>query len=67
MKVHFDEKTDALYIRLTDAEIIESEEIKPGIVFDFDAQGQIAAIEILRARSMIPLSNLRQMLFEVAS
>jgi hypothetical protein len=32
MKVHFDEKSDALYFRLDDSKIIESEEVQPGIM-----------------------------------
>jgi uncharacterized protein YuzE len=38
MKVHFDEKADALYLRLDDSKIIESQEVQPGIVLDFNEQ-----------------------------
>lgn len=34
MKIHFDEQADALYIRLNDAQIVASEEVKPGIILD---------------------------------
>jgi len=66
MKVHFDEKADALYLRLDDSEIVDSEEVKPGIVIDFDAKDQVVGIEILRVKSRVPLANLKQLLFEVA-
>jgi uncharacterized protein YuzE len=66
MKVHFDEQADALYLRLDDSEIIDSEEVKPGIVIDFDAKDQVVGIEILGVKRRVPLANLKQLLFEVA-
>jgi uncharacterized protein YuzE len=66
MKVHFDEQADALYLRLDDSEIVDSEEVKPGIVIDFDAKDQVVGIEILRVKRRVPLANLKQLLFEVA-
>ncbi len=66
MKIHFDEAADALYIRLDDSKIVESEEVKPGIVLDFNDQNQVVAIEILRVRDHVSLANLKQIQFEVA-
>jgi uncharacterized protein YuzE len=47
MRVHYDAEADALYIRLAEAPAIESEEVRPGILLDFDVDGRIVAIEIL--------------------
>ena len=66
MRVHFDDKADALYFRLDDSKIAESEEVRPGIVFDFNGDDQVVGIEILRLKDRVPLANLRQMQFEVA-
>ena len=66
MKIHFDEQADALYIRLDDAQIVASEEVKPGIILDFNAQDQVVAIEILRVREHISLAHLKQIQFAVA-
>ena len=66
MKVHFDQKTDALYFRLDDSKVIESEEVKPGIVLDFNDKNQVVGIEILNAGKRLPESSLKQMHFEVA-
>ena len=49
MKTTYDKEIDALYVRFADAPVSESEEVRPGIVFDFDAEGRIVAIEILDA------------------
>jgi uncharacterized protein YuzE len=49
MKARYDAETDALYVRFTDAPVSESEEVRPGVVFDYDADGRIVALEILDA------------------
>jgi uncharacterized protein YuzE len=66
MRLRFDEKADALYLRLDDSKIVESEEVQPGIVLDFNEHNQVVGIEILRVKERVPLANLRQMQFEVA-
>ncbi|MBD1401619.1 DUF2283 domain-containing protein [Pelovirga terrestris] len=66
MKVHFDEKADAVYLKLTDSNIVESEEVSPGIILDFDENNQVVGIEMLRIQSRVPLANLKQLQFEVA-
>ena len=66
MKVHFDEKADAVYLKLTDSKIVESEEVSPGIILDFDENNQVVGIEMLRVQSRVPLANLKQLQFEVA-
>jgi uncharacterized protein YuzE len=66
MKVRFDEKADALYMRLDDSKILESEEVQPGVVLDFNDRNQVVGIEIRGIRDRVPLANLRQMQFEVA-
>jgi uncharacterized protein YuzE len=49
MKSRYDPEADALYVQLADGRIIESEEVRPGIVLDFDASGRVVGIEILDA------------------
>ncbi len=49
MKTHYDAEADALYLRFADTPVSESEEVRPGIVFEFDAEGKIVAVEILDA------------------
>lgn len=47
MRLHYDEKTDALYFRLDDSQIVQSEEVEPGVVLDFNAENQVVGIELL--------------------
>ena len=46
-KIEFDPSVDAGYIYLTNGKVIESEEIAPGIVLDYDDINNIIGIEIL--------------------
>ncbi|GJE58957.1 DUF2283 domain-containing protein [Methylobacterium trifolii] len=49
MRTRYDPEADAFYLRLAEGEIVDSEEVRPGIVLDFDAQGRVVGIEILDA------------------
>ena len=57
MKIHFDEKADALYLRLDDAPISESQEVWSGIVLDLNADRQVVGIEVLDVRKRFPNSD----------
>ena len=46
MKVQYFKETDTLYIELSEAKSVESEEIADGIVIDYDAKGNVIGIEI---------------------
>lgn len=50
MKALYDSAADALYLRFSEGSVVESEEVRPGIVVDLDASGRIIAIEVIDAR-----------------
>ena len=66
MKLKIDEKSDALYLRLDDSKIIESEEVSPGVVLDFNEHGQVVGIEMLTLSQRSPRLNLRDLQFQSA-
>ena len=66
MKMHYDEKVDALYLSLDESEVVESEEVKPGIVLDFNADNQVVGIEVLDLKRRVPKADPKQLKFEVA-
>ena len=66
MRVRMDEAADALYIRLDEFAIRESEEVSPGVVLDFDDSGRVVGIEIIDVRQKLPGADLRRVQFEVA-
>jgi uncharacterized protein YuzE len=64
MKLKVDEKADVLYLRLDDSTIIESEEVSPGVVLDFNANNQVVGVEILSLSKRSPKLNLREFQFQ---
>ncbi|MEQ8541016.1 MAG: DUF2283 domain-containing protein [Coleofasciculus sp. D1-CHI-01] len=54
MRIDFDQETEAVYFRLKDSRIVASEEISPGIVYDFDENDTIVGIEILNLSQKNP-------------
>ena len=52
------------YLRLDDSRIIESEEVSPGVVLDFNADNQVVGVEILNLSKRSPNLNLRELQFQ---
>ena len=51
---------NAAYIRLSSAKVLESAEVSPDVVFDYDAEGRIVGIELLDAKSQLPADTLTE-------
>jgi len=66
MKLTYDSQVDAAYIKLGEAEVADSEEVRPGIVVDYDAQDRVVGIEILHVRKERPDINLDHLELESA-
>lgn len=66
MRIIVDETNDALYIRLNESLILESEEVQPGVILDFDDQKKVVGIEILGLKSRVPKEQLQRLQFETA-
>ncbi len=49
MKVTYDPEVDALSILFSNAPIDESDEDKPGVIIDYDKDGNVVGLEILDA------------------
>ena len=50
----YDPEVDVLRILLSDAPIEESDEDKPGVILDYDRDGNVVGLEILEASKRIP-------------
>ncbi len=59
MKLEFDPIADAAYLEISGLDVESSKEIQPGIIADYDENGQIVGIEILHVskRAMPPLKQ----------
>jgi len=66
MRLKVDPEADALYFRLDDSKIVESEEVAPGVVLDFNQQHQVVGVEILELSKRAPALNLKELQFQTA-
>lgn len=53
MKIVYDAAMNILRIRFNDAAIAESDEEKPGMILDYNAEGGIVGLEILDASTHV--------------
>ena len=64
MRLKVDKESDALYFRLDESAIVESEEVRPGVILDFDKEGKVIGVEFLGIRSRISDQELSSLQFE---
>ena len=60
MRLHVDKEADALYLRIDDSKIIESEEIAPGVIVDYDRKKAVVGVEVLYLSKRTPKSKARK-------
>jgi uncharacterized protein YuzE len=66
MRLHVDKAADALYLRLDDSKIVESEEVAPGVVLDFNDRNQVVGIEMLNLSKRAPKLDLGDLQYHTA-
>lgn len=66
MRLKIDKENDALYFRLDESAIVDSEEVQPGVILDYDKNNQVVGIEILNLSSRIGKEKLNFLQLETA-
>lgn len=67
MKLHIDKEADALYLRLDESRIVDSQEVSPGVVLDFNDQNQVVGVEMLRLSQRSPRLDLDELQFRTTA
>ena len=65
MKATYDPKTDTLTLELKPGPVAESDEDKPGVILDYDADGNLVGIEVLDASKRV--AQVQSMQFQVGA
>ena len=60
MKLTIDREADALYLDLDDAPAVQSEQISPGVILDYNTEGKVTGIEMLYLSKRVSSSQLRK-------
>ncbi|MDE2779539.1 MAG: DUF2283 domain-containing protein [Chloroflexota bacterium] len=47
MKLTVDKEADALYLRLDESPIVETEEVSPGVILDYNEDREVVGVELL--------------------
>ena len=64
MKLNVDKEADALYLRLDNSPIVESEEVSPGVVLDYNESNEVVGVEMLHLSKRSSDLNLSELQFE---
>ena len=64
MKLRVEREADALYLRLDDSVIVESEEVSHGVVLDYNEANEVVGVEMLQLSQRSSDLNLSALQFE---
>ena len=67
MRMHYSKDVNAMYIRLREDKIEDSDEVSDGVIMDYDKDGNLVAIEILWVSEKADVSELIIQAFENVS
>lgn len=58
MRIHYSQEADAIYIRLKETDIKNSDEIAEDVIMDYDESGNVIGIELLSASQKADIKQL---------
>ncbi len=66
MRIKVDKDSDTLYFRLDEENIVDSEEVRPGVILDFDKNNRVVGVEFLDISSRATPEELSTFKFQTA-
>ena len=66
MRIKVDKNSDTLYFRLDENKIVESEEVQPGVIVDYDKDNRVVGVEFLGVSSRASQEELSSLQFQTA-
>ncbi len=66
MRIKINKDSDTLYFRLDENSIVESEEVRPGVILDFDKNDKVVGVEFLGVSERATDAELSTMQFQTA-
>lgn len=64
MRLKVDKENDTLHLRLDESKVVESEEVRPGVILDFDSKGRVVGVEFLDISSRAARQELLSLQFQ---
>jgi len=65
MKISYDAKADALYIKFQDGSVTRTRKVEEGMLVDVDANGRLFGIEIIGMKGRIPIPELGRIILDL--
>jgi uncharacterized protein YuzE len=66
MRIKVDKDNDTLYFRLDESRIVESEEVQPGVILDYDKDQRVVGVEFLAISKRATKESLSSLQFQTA-
>lgn len=66
MRIKVDKTSDTLYFRLDENKVVESEEVQPGVVLDYDKDNRVVGVEFLGVSLRASPEELSSLQFQTA-
>jgi uncharacterized protein YuzE len=65
VKISYDQKADALYIKLQDGSPLKTRRVEEGLLVDLDEAGRLVGLEIIGMKGRIPIPELGKIIIEM--
>lgn len=66
MKLTVDKEADALYLRLDDSSIVETKDVSPGVILDYNEAEEVVGVEMIYLPQRSPALYLSDVQVETA-